>query len=99
MASICAPGSLAFLTALSIFSAGIFTFLAFSIAARRPGDSFPPESLASTEIKRTNLEKILLFLESVIAFLCFICAHLLCPDIYLIHLTLTLSLLRRGGNH
>jgi len=42
---------------------------------------FPPFSRLAMVITAANLEKTLLLLASVAAFLCLICAHLECPEV------------------
>src|SRR3989337_2152002 len=68
--------------ALLIFSPGILTSLAFSSTVLSLGfpSGSPPPSLAATVISLAILEKIFPLFASTTAFLCFICAHLECPD-------------------
>src|SRR5919112_5928488 len=72
-----------FLMARSMFSPGIFTALAASIAVRRRGlpPGSPPPLRAATVISRMTLVQDEARLASVIAFLRLICFHLLWPAI------------------
>src|SRR5918999_3268784 len=70
-----------FLMARSIFSPGILTALAASIAVRRRGlpPGSPPPLRAATVISRITLVQDEARFASVIAFLRLICFHLLWP--------------------
>src|SRR5215216_1913231 len=67
--------------ARSMFSFGMLTAFAASIAVRRRGlpPGSPPPDFAATVISRMTLVQEEARLESVIAFLRLICFHLLCP--------------------
>src|SRR5882672_12382976 len=66
-----------------MLSAGMFTDLAFSTAVRRRGFELgsPPPRRAAIDISRMIFVKILPRLASRAPFLCFMDAHLECPDI------------------
>src|SRR5919112_2422046 len=70
-----------FLIARSMFSPGMFTALAASIAVRRRGlpPGSPPPLRAATVISRITFVQDEARLASVIAFLRLICFHLLLP--------------------
>ncbi|CAB4576146.1 unannotated protein [freshwater metagenome] len=65
-------------TARSILSAGTEFFFAFAIASKRVGlpDTSAPPDRAETSIALINLAKFFARRESIIAFLCFVVAHL-----------------------
>src|SRR5687768_13429129 len=69
--------------ARSMFSLGMLTDLAVSMARRSRGfpAGSPPPSLAATVISRIFLVQVAARRLSVSAFLCLICFHLLCPAI------------------
>src|SRR5207245_11401894 len=77
-------------TARSIFSLGMFSFLAAAIAVRSLGleSGSPPPTRAAMVISRITLVKMRPRLASVAAFLCLIVAHLECPDISRLALSL-----------
>jgi hypothetical protein len=68
-----------------MLSLGTEVFFAFWIASKSVG--FPwrsgPPSLAATSMFLMSLAQDLARLESMMAFLCFVVAHLECPDISL----------------
>ena len=66
------------LTARSILSAGTELFLALAIASNKVGlpETSAPPALAETSIALINFAKFLARRESIIAFLCFVVAHL-----------------------
>src|SRR5690242_4361024 len=68
--------------ARSIFSLGMFSFLACAIAVRSLGleSGSPPPTRAAMVISRISLVNTRPRLASVAAFLCLIVAHLECPD-------------------
>src|SRR5690349_508026 len=72
-------------TARSMLSFGTDVFFAFCTASNSVG--FPcrsaPPSLAATSMFLMSLAQDLARLESMMAFLCFVVAHLECPDIIL----------------
>src|SRR6478735_9233550 len=73
------------LTARSMLSFGTEVFFAFCTASNSvglPARSAPP-SLAATSMFLMSLAQDLARLESMMAFLCFVVAHLECPDISL----------------
>ena len=74
-----------FLMARSIFSLGVDTALAPSMAARRRGfrSGSPPPLLAASMISWAKRAKTLPFLASSLALTYLILDHLLCPDIEL----------------
>src|SRR5260370_40616833 len=69
-------------TARSMFSLGMFSFLAALMACRSLGLVLgsPPPVRAAIEISRINRVKARPRLASVAAFLCLIVAHFECPD-------------------
>src|SRR5579885_3840984 len=69
--------------ARSIFSLGMFSFLAAAIAVRSLGlvSGSPPPTRDAIVISRISLVKMRPRLASVAAFLCLIVAHFECPDI------------------
>src|SRR3954471_7689498 len=69
-----------------MLSLGMDASLALRIASSNAGlpTGSPPPSRAATMIARVSLEDCLPRLESTIAFLCLMLAHLECPDIYFI---------------
>src|SRR5271155_2429050 len=75
------------MSARSMLSLGIFSFLAASMAERRRGfeSESPPPTRAAMVISRISLVKMRPRLASVAAFLCLIVAHLECPDMQLPH--------------
>src|ERR1700739_2006255 len=79
----------------------MFSFLAAAIAVRSLGleSGSPPPTRAAMLISRISLVKMRPRLASVAAFLCLIVAHLECPDIACLALSLEkLSHLRPSGN-
>ena len=69
-----------------MFSFGMLTAFARVMTAERPGEDWsPPERFDSSAISRANRAKTRDFAASVAAFLCLICAHLLCPDIRVLY--------------
>src|SRR5581483_11297290 len=83
--------------ARSIFSLGMFSFLAAAIAVRSLGlvSGSPPPTRDAIVISRISLVKMRPRLASVAAFLCLIVAHFECPDIS--RLALSLEKLRAHG--
>ena len=75
----------------------MFSFLAAAMAERRRGleSGSPPPTRAAMVISRITLVKVRPRLASVAAFLCLIVAHLECPDISC--LALSLENLRAHG--
>src|SRR3989442_4827221 len=68
--------------ARSMFSLGMFSFLAAATAVRRRGFAIasPPPTRAAIVISRISLVNTRPRLASVAAFLCLMVAHLECPD-------------------
>src|SRR5579859_5015852 len=84
-----------------MFSLGMFSFLPAKIAVRNLGfeSGSPPPTRAAIVISRITLVKMRPRLASVAAFLCLIVAHLECPDISCLALSLeNLPRLRPSGN-
>src|SRR5579864_4979343 len=73
-----------------MFSLGMFSFLPAKIAVRNLGleSGSPPPTRAAIVISRITLVKMRPRLASVAAFLCLIVAHLECPDISCLALSL-----------
>src|SRR4029077_6590562 len=87
--------------ARSILSLGMFSFLACAIAVRSLGleSGSPPPTRDAMVISRITLVKARPRLASVAAFLCLIVAHLECPDISCLALSLeNLPRLRSSGD-
>ena len=65
-----------------VLALGMFAALAFSTAVRSLGFAFgsPPPSLAAIVSSRISLVNSFPLFASTTAFLCFIPAHLECPD-------------------
>ena len=82
-AAVSAPAPVPLAIARSMLSLGIDASFAFWTASASDGlpSMSPPPSLAATVTARASLVKSLPRLESTIAFLCLIEAHLECPDI------------------
>src|SRR5260370_42531211 len=72
--------------ARSMFSFGIFSFLAARIAVRKRGFEFgsPPPMRAAIEISRMILVKTRPRFASVAAFLCLIVAHFECRTLHIL---------------
>src|SRR5665213_3663977 len=69
-------------TAFSILSLGMLALCAFSMKVRNAGEFTSPfEALDSTVMRRESLPQTPLLSASAAPFWCFICDHLLCPDI------------------